>query len=399
MRARQSSLLALIEAPAIEITVTKVLVVDDFVPWHRLVQWMLEGKKDLDIVAVAVDGLEAVQKAEQLQPDLILLDVGLPTLNGFEASRQIQKLCPNSKILFVSNETSAEVVEEALHLGAQGYLLKPNAASELLHAVEAILRGEQFVSSRLRSDVITRSGIAPGSDKTQKSGEVKTSRVMEWDISGQKAVYTCTLCAWELVVEVGTCPEPFRLFEQHVCESYVLRSRVHEVASYRDDSLFIDGFTRFIETALNKGNPAIAIVTEAHQRSIRKQLQIRNVAAGMQERLYASFDVNEALSMFMVDDWPDATRLIEWVGDVIMRAARAATGQSARVAICGECAPILWAQGKSDAAIQLERLWDTIAESHDVDILCGYSFASLRRSENSHIFERIRAMHSAAYSD
>lgn len=160
----------------IKMPVTQVLVVDDFLPWQRLVRAMLESKKDL-VVAEAIDGLEAVQKAQALQPDLILLDIGLPTLNGIEAARQIRKLCPNSKILFVSNETSAEVVEEALRLGACGYLLKPDAASELLHAVDVILRGEQFVSSRVEPYAITMSRIGSSPDKTQKSAEIKSSDV------------------------------------------------------------------------------------------------------------------------------------------------------------------------------------------------------------------------------
>jgi len=130
--------------------VTRVLMVDDFLPWLRLVRVMLESKKDLNIIGEAVDGLEAVQKAQQLQPDLILLDIGLPTLNGIGAAHRIRELSPKSRILFVSNETSVEVVEEAFRLGARGYLLKTDAASELLLAVDAILRGEQFVGSRLR---------------------------------------------------------------------------------------------------------------------------------------------------------------------------------------------------------------------------------------------------------
>ena len=127
----------------------KVLVVDDFLPWHRLVRGMLAARKNMEIVAVAVDGLEAVQKAEQLQPDLILLDIGLPTLNGIEAARRIRKLSPKSKILFVSQEFSAEMVKEAFRLGASGYLLKFDAVRELLLAVDAVLQGVQFVGCRL----------------------------------------------------------------------------------------------------------------------------------------------------------------------------------------------------------------------------------------------------------
>ena len=95
------------------------------------------------------DGLEAIYKAEELHPDLILLDVGLPTLNGIEAARQIRKLSPESEILFVSQESSADVVQEAFDLGAMGYVAKTDAGRELLAAVEAICHGRRFVSTRL----------------------------------------------------------------------------------------------------------------------------------------------------------------------------------------------------------------------------------------------------------
>jgi DNA-binding NarL/FixJ family response regulator len=85
----------------------------------------------------SADGLEAVHKAEELQPDLILLDIGLPRLNGIEAARRIRKLSPMSRILFMSQESSADVVQVALNLGAVGYIAKVDAGSELLAAVEA----------------------------------------------------------------------------------------------------------------------------------------------------------------------------------------------------------------------------------------------------------------------
>jgi len=93
------------------------------------------------------DGLAAVQKAVELQPDLILLDIGLPTLNGFEAARQIRNLVPESKIIFFSQESSADVVQEALSIGAWGYVVKTRAGTELLAAVEAVISGKRFVSS------------------------------------------------------------------------------------------------------------------------------------------------------------------------------------------------------------------------------------------------------------
>ena len=125
----------------------RVLVVEDFLPFRQFICSTLEKKGGLKIICEVSDGLEAVQKAEVLQPDLILLDIGLPTLNGIEAARQIRKLAPEAKIIFVSQESSADVVQEALSLGALGYVVKTHAGSELLAAVEAALVEKQFVGS------------------------------------------------------------------------------------------------------------------------------------------------------------------------------------------------------------------------------------------------------------
>lgn len=127
----------------------RVLVVDDFQAWRRFVCSTLQKNPDVQVVGEASDGLEAVHRAKELQPDLIVLDLGLPTLNGIEAARQIRKLTPESKILFLTQESSADVIQAALNSGAQGYVLKARAAIDLLPAVKAILDGRQFVSSGL----------------------------------------------------------------------------------------------------------------------------------------------------------------------------------------------------------------------------------------------------------
>jgi DNA-binding NarL/FixJ family response regulator len=123
----------------------RVLVVDDFEPWRHFVSSKILMKPELQVVGEASDGLEAVQKAVELKPDLILLDIGLPTLSGIEAARQIRKLAPESKIIFLSQESSAEIVQEALSLGAWGYVVKTVAESELLTAVETVISGKKFV--------------------------------------------------------------------------------------------------------------------------------------------------------------------------------------------------------------------------------------------------------------
>jgi DNA-binding NarL/FixJ family response regulator len=127
----------------------RTLVVEDFDNFRQFLCSALKQGTECEVVGEASDGLQAVLHAQKLQPDLILLDIGLPTLNGIEAARRIRKLSPNSKILFVTQNCSREIAQGALRTGANGYLLKSDA-TELLFAVETVLSGGQFVSSCLK---------------------------------------------------------------------------------------------------------------------------------------------------------------------------------------------------------------------------------------------------------
>jgi DNA-binding NarL/FixJ family response regulator len=127
----------------------KTLVVDDGDDFRRLLRLMLEERTECKVVGEASDGLQAVAKAEELQPDLILLDLGLPTINGIEAARRIRKLSPHSKILFVTQNSCREIAQGALRTGAHGYLLK-SEAMDLPAAIETVIRGDQYVSGGLK---------------------------------------------------------------------------------------------------------------------------------------------------------------------------------------------------------------------------------------------------------
>ena len=135
--------------PAPLTVAARVLLVDDYEPWRRLVQSVLERHKRLQIVGEARDGLEAVQAAQQLNPDLVLMDIALPNLGGIEVARQIGELTPEAKILFVSAHNDTDLVTAALRNGARGYLLKADATMDLVPAIDTVLRGQKFVSRRL----------------------------------------------------------------------------------------------------------------------------------------------------------------------------------------------------------------------------------------------------------
>lgn len=133
----------------IGVALNRVLVVEDHPHWRQYISSLLEHTGQWEVVAAVSDGAEAVRKAHELSPDFILLDIGLPTLNGIQAARQILAQCPFSRILFVTGHQSADIAEAALATGARGYLIKSEIHRELLPAMNAILDGRRFVSMRL----------------------------------------------------------------------------------------------------------------------------------------------------------------------------------------------------------------------------------------------------------
>ena len=295
----------------------KILVVDDFERFRRLICSLLQQRAEFQI-AEASNGLEAVQKAEELQPDLILLDIGLPDLNGLEVAMRVRKLASAAKLLFLSQESSPEVIQEALGGGARGYVHKPRSQTDLLPAIDAVLRGQHFVSSGL---------------------------------------------------EFGT---PHR----------------HEILFCSDDAAIVDGFARFIAAALNDGNPAMVLVDESHRNDLLDGLRVRgvDVAAAIRLGLYVSWDAAVAT---------DPDRFLKAIRGLTEAAAKAGKNRP-RVAFCGERAGRLWAEGKTDEAIQLERFCDSLVKAYEVDILCVYPVP--QGQEEHPAFKTICAEHSAVTS-
>jgi DNA-binding NarL/FixJ family response regulator len=140
-------------------------VVEDSEPFRHFICSTIGERPELQIVGEVGDGLEAVQTAEKLR-QTIVLDIGLPTLNGIEVARRIRKLSEESKVLFLSQESSVDVMQEALGTGAHGYVVKTDAGSELLEGVNAVLLGQQFVGRRFSGhDFVGASQVAAVQDE------------------------------------------------------------------------------------------------------------------------------------------------------------------------------------------------------------------------------------------
>jgi len=314
----------------------RILIADDFKDWRRQVLLLFQARPEWQVIAEASDGSEAIQKAEELKPDLIVLDIGLPKLNGIEAARRIRQLS-GCKIVFLSGHNDLDIVRAALSTGAQGYVHKRDARRELVLAVDAVLRGKQFVSSSTKGFT---------------------------DTSGEKA--------------------PHR----------------HELLMFSDDTVLLDSFTRFIAAALKADNAAIALVTKSHQETLCARLKAESVDidGAIQQGTLILLDVADTLAKLLVDDLPDPVRFFEDFSGLIKAASKAAKAAHPRVAFCGECLGRLWAEGKTDAAIRLEQGCDELVKTHEVDILCAYPLRSFHGEEDEHVFQSICAEHAAVYS-
>jgi DNA-binding NarL/FixJ family response regulator len=190
----------------------KILLVEDHAPFRRLIRTELQRRQEFQIIEAA-DGLEAIKRAEEFQPDLILLDVNLPGLPGFEVARQVRRIAPDAWILFLSQESSPEIVRRALSLGVDGYIQKLSAGTDLLPAIEAVRAGRSFVS---RSVALHEPAAA--------------------------AV-----------------------------------SRRHEMLFCSDDAAVVDAFARNVADALKRADAAIVLATEPHRTELLHALRTQGI--------------------------------------------------------------------------------------------------------------------------
>jgi DNA-binding NarL/FixJ family response regulator len=313
-------------------------VVDDFWPFRRFICTTLK-KARFRFIEQASDGLEAVQKAAELQPDLILLDIGLPQLNGIEAAKRISKVAPLSKILFVSLETSPDVVHGALNVGGLGYVDKDRISADLLPAIESVLAGRQFVSASLKMPQATNETNAQAHNR-------------------------------------------------------------HEILFYSEDATLIDGVARFIAPVIRSGNPAIVVATESHREALSQRLKEDglDLESAIEEGKYISLDAMEVLAKVMVNGSPDHVRYVNTVTYVMKSASKTTNKRCPRIAIFGECVNLLCAEGNTKAAIDLEKLWNALLDTLDnVDLLCGNQLSYLYGDERKDAYDSICKEHSAVY--
>jgi DNA-binding NarL/FixJ family response regulator len=311
-----------------------VLVVDDYEPWRRRVCSELEKSGRWRIAAELTDGDAAVREARAIKPDVIVLDIGLETLNGVEAARRILGDNPAARILFLTGQNSAEIAEAALDIGAAGYLTKTDAGGRLLLAVETVAAGARFISPSLAGrvvDVVRRPSHAAG--------------------------------------------------------------HRHDAVFHVHEAPLLDDYARFAESALASGQTVIAVADRARLLKIEAQLEARGVALGLAVRQsrYREVDTAPALAALVPDGRADFETALRSALAVI-ETARSSSDR--RVALFGEMAPQAWRDGHAEAALTLERAWDAAVRTTGADVLCGYLIDGARLGENGYaVFRDICGAH------
>jgi len=339
----------------------RILVLQEFDQFQTSIAPILQQRPDWHVVAVASEASDAVRLAKQLQPELILLDIDLPRMNGIKAARQIRTVAPESKTVFLSHESSIGLLREVLRFGVRAYVSKEHTSSELIAAIEAVLQNSHFIGSGGASHELASAG---GSHPDRRMKNVLT---------------------------VMTSPS----------RQKPLTAPSHEIQFYSEDTVLLDRLSGFVEAALRAGHSAIVCATRSWRDDLVHALHGRglDVVDLIRRRNYVAFDAVETLSTCTTGESLDGPKFLQLLGGVITISADAARGIRPRVALYQECASLLWAQGRQEVAIHLERLLNDLVNRYDVDVLCGYSVNYVHGDEDIHVIQRLCAEHSAVNSE
>jgi DNA-binding NarL/FixJ family response regulator len=257
----------------------RVLVVDDYELWRRHVRSALHGDPRWRIVGEASDGLEAIQEARVLKPDLILLDVGLPAMTGIEAARRILTLEPGARIVFLSEHRSWDVVEAALATRAHGYIVKSDVGGDLPSALQAIVDGRRFISASVVEPALRRA-----------------------------------------------THEHFRVAHRH------------EAVFHSDEASLLEEYARCAGSALASGHAVLLAASPSRLDRIGRLLQARGLDSDrvVVEGRYTPLDVTAMLASFLTEGVFDEARFLSAATSLLMKAGSAAMGKELRIAVCGD---------------------------------------------------------------
>lgn len=284
---------------------------------------------DFDVVGVATDGQAALESARQAEPDLIVMDVGMPRLDGFQAVRALRRTPSQAKVVFLSMHESDEYIVEAFECGGQGFVLKTRVQADLASALDQVLAGRLFVPS-LKSLFHVADGASGHALQLHRDGDAFLDGLGDFfHLALQRGDATCLIATEPVRAGVG--------------------------ARLRERGWDLDGSSH--------GGRHLVV------------------------------DAGEAIDRFMRDDSPDPDRLAEIAEELDHYRVTAAEGAVSRLSVFGEMAGVLSLRGNSTAALELERTWAQLTHHLPVFTLCGYSTSCFDGEMHSDLFSGVCAEH------
>jgi DNA-binding NarL/FixJ family response regulator len=169
----------------------RVLIAEDHETVREGLKLILGAQSDIEVVGEAGDGLTAVERAQELMPDVVLMDISMPRLNGLRATKKLKESCPNVKIIALTRHKDDGYLQQLLSVGASGYVLKQSSSPELLHAIRSVAIGGKYLDPAVAGKVIggfagPRSGAPSRGDRTLSDRETETLRLLAWGYSNKE---------------------------------------------------------------------------------------------------------------------------------------------------------------------------------------------------------------------
>jgi DNA-binding NarL/FixJ family response regulator len=333
----------------------RILIIGNREPFRSHVCDTLADRLQFHVVGDIPDDYESLSKARALDPDAILLDVELLGRSGLKGVRRVLQCCPNGRIVLLVESAGAEVIQEAINLGARGYVEKEFLGADLLNALEAVCQGRQFFGT----------GLTGNKDNP------------------------------------GRAPQETRLHLLKNGSSTLSPARAstprHEVQFYSDDRALVDGLLIYLTDSLRAGNRTIVIATEAHRRAINHRLWAQSLdwPTVTEEGLYISLDAASVLSELVHDSEVDRARFFAFFKPFFDDKHMVDRSKERKVVAFGEMVALLCAQGKSGTALQLERLWNEEVRTQDLRLRCAYP---LTGQLQGYLFAQICQEHDAVHA-
>jgi CheY-like chemotaxis protein len=290
--------------------------------------------QSFDVVSTVTDGRAAVEATMTLRPDIVVLDIGMPALDGVQTALELKTLHSPARVVFLTMHNEEEYIVSGLTCGARAYVLKARMASDLITALERVLGGRMFISPT----------------------SVAKSEAPLWWTHGK-------------------------------CN--------HALQFYSDDDLLLDELGVIVAAALQAGNGACMNATEAHREGLARRLQTHgvDVSDAIRKGHYAVFDAAETLTSFMSGGELDVVRCASTFRTMATSSRGASQNEPSRIAAYGEIAAIACAHGRTDLALQLEQLWSDVSMTGSTFTICGYPIGPHRVPEQSAVFAEICGEH------